>query len=103
MNDEDEFILYKLYSKSLPGIGRRTVPKIIKERELTPFESFKDFERRVNKNLLDAITKRIENEIKEPQEYYLYVDWKEKNIISKNDINVVIPPTSDVKYRWRKF
>ena len=61
----------------LPGIGKTTMWKIIDERELKPFESFEDVEKRVHRNILDAIAKRIEDELKEPQKYYLFVKWKE--------------------------
>ncbi len=61
----------------LPGIGKTIMWKIIEERELKPFESFEDVEKRVHRNILDAIAKRIEDELKEPQKYYLFVKWKE--------------------------
>lgn len=61
----------------LPGIGKTIMWKIIEERELKPFESFEDVEKRIHRNILDAIAKRIEDELKEPQKYYLFVKWKE--------------------------
>ncbi|MDK2790784.1 MAG: putative nucleotide binding protein [Methanothermococcus sp.] len=85
--DEDRFIKFlnecgpitsRLHSLQLiPGIGKTSMWKIIEEREVKPFESFKDFEERVHKNIIDAIAKRIEGELKEPQKYYLFVKWKE--------------------------
>ena len=98
-----EFIILKVYVKFLQGIGTRKIWKILKERESKPFESFEDFEERVGKNLSDAIAKRIEEEIKgESQKYYLFVGWK-GDIVSKYDINVGIPQSLIIKYRWRKF
>ncbi|AEH06942.1 DUF655 domain-containing protein [Methanothermococcus okinawensis] len=71
-------ITNKMHSlQLLPGIGKTTMWKIIEEREAKPFESFEDVEKRVHRNLLDAISKRIEEELKEPQKYYLFVQWKE--------------------------
>ena len=100
--NECDFIILKVYVKFLPGIGIRKLRKILEERELKPFESFEDFEKRVSKNLFDAIVKRIEEEIKEPQKYYLFIDWK-GGIVSKNDIKVGVPQPLIIKYRWRKF
>jgi len=62
----------------LPGVGKTLMWKILEEREKKPFESFEDIEKRIHRNLLNAIAKRIEEELKEPQKYYLFVKWKEK-------------------------
>ena len=61
----------------LPGIGKTVMWKIIEERELRPFKTFEEIEERVHRNVIDAIAKRIEAELKEPQKYYLFVEWKE--------------------------
>ncbi|MCS3901666.1 DUF655 domain-containing protein [Methanococcus voltae] len=61
----------------LPSIGKTAMWKIIEEREKKPFESFDDFEKRVHKhNIVEVIAQRIEEELKEPQKYYLFVRWK---------------------------
>ena len=71
-------ITNKMHSlQLLPGIGKTTMWKIIEEREVKPFESFEDIEKRVHRNILDALAKRIEDELKEAQKYYLFVKWKE--------------------------
>ena len=76
--NECEPITNKMHSlQLLPGIGKTIMWKIIEEREVKPFESFEDVEKRVHRNLLDAIAKRIEEELKETQKYYLFVKWKE--------------------------
>ena len=61
----------------LPGVGKTLMWKILEEREKKPFESFEDIERRIHRNLLNAIAKRIEEELKRPQKYYLFVKWRE--------------------------
>lgn len=72
-----EPITTRLHSlQLLPGIGKAVMWKIIEERELKPFESFEDIEKRVHRDLLNSIAKRIEEELKEPQKYYLFVKWK---------------------------
>jgi len=60
----------------LPGIGKTSMWKVIEEREIKKFESFKDFEDRVRKNIVDPLSKRIEEELKEPQKHYVFVKWK---------------------------
>jgi len=60
----------------LPGIGKTSMWKVIEEREIKKFESFKDFEDRVRKNIVDPLSKRIEEELKEPQKHYIFVKWK---------------------------
>ncbi len=60
----------------LPGIGKALMWKIIEEREFKPFESFEDIEKRIHRNIIDSIAKRIEDELKSPQKYYLFVKWK---------------------------
>ncbi|HIP16145.1 MAG TPA: DUF655 domain-containing protein, partial [Methanothermococcus okinawensis] len=62
----------------LPGVGKTLMWKILEEREIKPFESFEDIEKRIHRNLLNAIAKRIEKELKEPQRYYLFVKWRER-------------------------
>jgi len=62
----------------LPGVGKTLMWKILEEREKKPFESFEDIEKRIHRNLLNAIAKRIEEELKKPQKYYLLVKWKER-------------------------
>ncbi len=64
----------------LPGIGKTVMWKIIEEREVKPFTTFKEIDNRVHRNLEEAIAKRIELELKEPQKYYLFVEWKANHI-----------------------
>ena len=56
----------------LPGLGKKTLQKIISERRLKPFESFEEMEQRV-KNLHHPdklIAKRIEEELQDPNQKY---------------------------------
>jgi putative nucleotide binding protein len=56
----------------LPGLGKKTLKKLIFERRVKPFESFKEMETRV-KNLHHPdklIAKRIEDELRDPNQKY---------------------------------
>ncbi len=56
----------------LPGLGKKTLNKLIVERRIKPFESFKEMETRV-KNLHHPdklIAKRIEEELRDPNQKY---------------------------------
>jgi putative nucleotide binding protein len=71
-----EPITLKLHALELiPGIGKKTLRHILEARKEKPFESFEDFEKRTGfKNIVDAITERIINEIKGEEKYYLFVE-----------------------------
>ncbi len=59
----------------LPGFGRKHTETIIKERQIKPFESFKDMHERI-KSLPDvkkAIEKRILDELEKHEKYKLFV------------------------------
>lgn len=62
----------------LPGLGKKHMQEIIKERENKKFKSFKDMQERIT-NLPDpakAVQKRIMEELTEMQRYNLFVDTK---------------------------
>ena len=59
----------------LPGMGKKHMNEIIKQREEKPFESFEDLKNRIP-NLPDpkkSIERRFIEEILEKQKYYLFV------------------------------
>ena len=58
----------------LPGIGKKNMEAILREREEKPFESFKDLHKRVP-TLADPVgifTNRILNELEGKEKYYLF-------------------------------
>ncbi|NPA05535.1 MAG: DUF655 domain-containing protein [Crenarchaeota archaeon] len=57
----------------LPGVGKKTLMKILKQRETRPFESFEDIRERVNIDPVKAIKERIIAELKGGEKYYLFV------------------------------
>ncbi|MEM2637107.1 MAG: DUF655 domain-containing protein [Candidatus Korarchaeota archaeon] len=63
----------------LPGVGPKVLQKILEEREKKPFESFKDFNSRVNVQAERLITKRIIEELSTKQRYYLFVKDVERS------------------------
>lgn len=70
----------------LPGIGKKHMFAIIDERRIKPFESYSDIQTRI-KLLSDprkGVVKRILEEIREPQKYYLFAQ----------------PPLSKILERW---
>lgn len=59
----------------LPGVGKKTLESILKEREKKPFESFKDIKERVE-NWADpvlSIAMKIEEELKGETKYRFFV------------------------------
>ena len=58
----------------LPGIGKKTVHKIIEEREREPFKSFEDIKRRVKIDPVKVLANRIIRELKGEERYYLFVN-----------------------------
>ncbi|BEP18125.1 DUF655 domain-containing protein [Pyrofollis japonicus] len=57
----------------LPGVGKKTVEKIIKAREREPFKSYEDIKERVHIDPVKVITERIIEELKGGQKYYLFI------------------------------
>lgn len=59
----------------LPGIGNKHMQAILAERAKKPFESLNDIEKRVKlfPNPKKTIIRRIMEELKEEQKYYLFV------------------------------
>jgi len=60
----------------LKTIGKKTVSKIISERENKPFISFDDIKDRVGVDPIKAIIERILSEMKEEQLYYIFLCGK---------------------------
>jgi len=58
----------------LPGIGKKHVGNILKERSIKPFESFEDIEKRVKlmTNPIKIIKKRILEEMEGNEKYYVF-------------------------------
>ncbi len=57
----------------LPGIGKKTVHKIIEEREREPFKSFEDIKKRVKIDPVKVLVDRILRELKGDERYYLFI------------------------------
>lgn len=58
----------------LPGIGKRHMTLITKEREKKPFESFEDIKKRVpGVDPVSIFANRILSELKEEERHYLFV------------------------------
>jgi len=58
----------------LPGIGKKTMEGLLREREETPFESFEDLHKRVP-SLTDPVgifVHRIQNELEGKEKYFLF-------------------------------
>ncbi|OYT27672.1 MAG: hypothetical protein B6U97_00730 [Candidatus Altiarchaeales archaeon ex4484_96] len=72
--------LHKL--ETLPRIGKRHRQDILTEREIKPFEDFKNLQERV-KNMPDPtkiIAEKIIDELKNESKYYLFVPYIEMKI-----------------------
>ena len=62
----------------LPGIGKKTLLKILEERRKLPFVSFEDIERRVGlKDPAGAIVQRVLDEIMGKDPYNIFVATKD--------------------------
>ena len=59
----------------IPGVGKKHMWMIIKEREEKPFTSFKDIEERVKglKDIEKSIAKRIIQELEGNEKHYLFI------------------------------
>lgn len=57
----------------LPGVGKKTVMKIIEYREKKPFESFEEIKEHVHIDPVKVIVDRIIEELSGNQKYYLFV------------------------------
>ncbi len=57
----------------LPGIGKKTLMRILEERERKPFESFEDIRERVRIDPVKVIAERILRELQGGERYYLFV------------------------------
>ncbi len=58
----------------LPGVGKHHLEDILKERQVKPFESLEDVEKRSKlANLLSLIRKHIFTELQGDQKHYLFV------------------------------
>ncbi len=57
----------------IPGIGKKLMQTILEERDMKPFESFEDLEKRVHVNkIVEYLANRIEEEL-QGSRYYLFV------------------------------
>lgn len=67
--------------ETIPRIGKTFARQIIEEREIKPFESFKDMEKRIKNfgNPARHIAEKIVEELKGESKYYLFVQ-KENSI-----------------------
>ena len=57
----------------LPGVGKKTLKRILEAREQKPFESFEDIKERTHIDPVSAIVERIIEELQGGQKYYLFV------------------------------
>ncbi len=61
----------------MPGVGKKTLIKILEERERLPFVSFADIEERVGlKDPVGAIVERVLMEIRGEDRYNIFVATK---------------------------
>lgn len=68
-----KLITTKLHQlKLLPGVGEKRVSKILKTRDMKPFESYADIEERVGIDPVAVVTARVLEELEEPQRYHLF-------------------------------
>jgi putative nucleotide binding protein len=58
----------------LPGVGKKTVSRILEQREREPFKSFEDIARRTGIDPVKVIVERIIAELQGGQKYYLFVE-----------------------------
>ena len=57
----------------LPGVGKKTVAKILEHREKQPFRSFEEIRAVAHIDPVKVLTERIIEELKGGQKYYLFV------------------------------
>jgi putative nucleotide binding protein len=57
----------------LPGVGKRTLKRILEYREKKPFESFEEIREQAHIDPVKALVERIIEELKGGQKYYLFV------------------------------
>ncbi|MET1101683.1 MAG: DUF655 domain-containing protein [Pyrodictiaceae archaeon] len=68
-------ITIRLHSlELLPGIGKKTVIKIIEQRSIKPFTSFDDIKNRVGIDPLQPLVERIILELQGKEKYYLFLE-----------------------------
>ncbi len=60
----------------LKTIGKKTVFRIIEERERKPFKDFRDFYHRIGIDPVRAVIDRIIEEMREEQKYYIFICGK---------------------------
>lgn len=62
----------------IPGVGKKNLTSLIKEREKKPFESYKEINERCSfiSDVEKAIVQRIENELKEETEHKFFIKIK---------------------------
>jgi len=58
----------------LPGVGKKTVSRILEQREKEPFKSFEDIAKRTGIDPVKVIVDRIVMELQGGQKYYLFVE-----------------------------
>jgi len=57
----------------LPGVGKKTLMRILEAREQKPFESFEDIQTRAKVDPVKVIVERIISELQGNERYYLFV------------------------------
>jgi len=57
----------------LPGVGKKTLMRILEAREQKPFESFEDIHERAKIDPVKVIVERIISELQGNERYYLFV------------------------------
>lgn len=64
----------------IPGIGKKIMWEILRERKKKPFESFEDMEKRIHlgPDPKKALVKKILSEIQERDKYYLFANVMRK-------------------------
>jgi len=68
-------ITIRLHSlELLPGIGKKTVIKIIEQRSIKPFTDFEDIRSRVGIDPLQPLVERIILELRGREKYYLFLE-----------------------------
>ncbi|MEM4499845.1 MAG: DUF655 domain-containing protein [Candidatus Woesearchaeota archaeon] len=71
----------------LPGLGKKHLWEILREREIEPFKSFKDLKERVSllPDPVKMIVKRIVEELQTDQKHYLFVNKEPVRKVIKNE------------------
>jgi len=71
--------------ETFPGIGKKLTLEIIKERNIKPFDDFKDLQKRVKNigNVSTHIAEKIVEELKGESTHYFYINIEKKGYVAR--------------------